>query len=36
MEMQFFVRPGEEMKWFDYWKKERIKWHKKIGLVKMF
>ena len=31
MEMQFFVRPGEEMKWFDYWKKERIKWHKKIG-----
>ena len=31
MEMQFFVRPGNEMKWFDYWKKERIKWHKKIG-----
>ena len=31
MEMQFFVRPGEEMKWFKYWKSERLKWHKKIG-----
>ncbi len=32
MEMQFFVRPGEEMKWFDYWKEFRIKWHKSLGL----
>jgi glycyl-tRNA synthetase len=32
MEMQFFVRPGEEMKWYDYWKEQRIKWHKKLGL----
>ena len=24
MEMQFFVRPGEEMKWFDYWKKKGL------------
>lgn len=32
MEMQFFVRPGEEMKWYDYWKDQRIKWHKKLGL----
>ena len=31
MEMQFFVRPGEEIKWFEYWKSERFKWHKKIG-----
>lgn len=31
MEMQFFVRPGEEMKWYDYWKEERIKWHKSLG-----
>ena len=22
MEMQFFVRPGEEMKWYEYWKKK--------------
>jgi len=32
MEMQFFVRPGEEMKWYEYWKEARIKWHKKLGL----
>lgn len=32
MEMQFFVRPGEEMKWYDYWKEHRIQWHKKLGL----
>jgi len=32
MEMQFFVKPGEELKWFDYWKQERIKWHHSLGL----
>jgi glycyl-tRNA synthetase len=32
MEMQFFVRPGEEMKWYDYWKETRANWHKKLGL----
>jgi len=32
MEMQFFVRPGQELKWFDYWKAERLKWHKALGL----
>lgn len=32
MEMQFFVRPGEEMKWFDYWKNMRMKWHKALGM----
>lgn len=32
MEMQFFVRPGEEMKWYEYWKEHRINWHKKLGL----
>ena len=32
MEMQFFVRPGEEMKWYEYWKEFRIKWHKNLGL----
>lgn len=32
MEMQFFVRPGEEIKWYDYWKEHRIKWHKALGL----
>ena len=32
MEMQFFVRPGEEMKWYEYWKDFRINWHKALGL----
>ena len=32
MEMQFFVRPGEELKWFEKWKQTRLKWHKALGL----
>jgi glycyl-tRNA synthetase len=32
MEMQFFVRPGEELKWYEYWKDIRINWHKKLNL----
>ena len=32
MEMQFFVRPGEEMQWFKKWKETRLKWHKAMGL----
>ena len=32
MEMQFFVKPGEEKKWFDHWKETRMKWHKALGL----
>ena len=32
MEMQFFVRPGEEMKWYEYWKENRMKWHGSLGL----
>ncbi len=32
MEMQFFVRPGEEMKWFQHWKEWRLRWHKALGL----
>jgi len=32
MEMQFFVRPGEEMQWFEHWKSFRLKWHKALGL----
>ena len=31
MEMQFFVRPGKEMDWYDYWKSTRMEWHKNIG-----
>ncbi|HPF11807.1 MAG TPA: glycine--tRNA ligase [Flavobacteriaceae bacterium] len=32
MEMQFFVRPGEEMKWYEYWKETRLKWHLSMGM----
>lgn len=31
MEMQFFVRPGEELDWFRKWKETRMKWHKALG-----
>ena len=31
MEMQFFVRPGEEQKWYEFWKEKRMKWHKALG-----
>ena len=32
MEMQFFVRPGEELQWFEKWKQMRMRWHKTLGL----
>ncbi|MCU0420108.1 MAG: glycine--tRNA ligase [Cyclobacteriaceae bacterium] len=32
MEMQFFVKPGEEMAWYAYWKEKRLKWHQTLGL----
>ena len=31
MEMQFFVRPGTQKEWYEYWKEARIKWHHKLG-----
>ncbi len=31
MEMQFFVRPGTEMEWFEYWKEKRLKWFLALG-----
>lgn len=31
MEMQYFIKPGEEMKWFEYWKDLRMKWHRALG-----
>jgi len=32
MEMQFFVRPGDQMKWYEYWKETRMKWHLSLGI----
>ena len=31
MEMQFFVRPGSELDWFEKWKETRINWHRALG-----
>lgn len=32
MEMQYFVKPGEEIKWYEKWKEKRLNWHKSLGL----
>ena len=32
MEMQYFVRPGDEMEWYRYWKNDRLKWHQALGV----
>ncbi len=32
MEMQFFIKPGTEMEWYEYWKEKRMRWHKALGL----
>lgn len=34
MEMQFFVKPGDELKWYEHWKETRLKWHLSLGLGK--
>lgn len=31
MEMQFFIKPGTQQKWFAYWKEARMKWHLALG-----
>ena len=31
MEMQFFVKPGTELDWFETWKKRRMAWHQALG-----
>jgi glycyl-tRNA synthetase len=32
MEMQFFVKPGTELDWFEKWKQKRLAWHHAMGL----
>lgn len=34
MEMQYFVNPKEDQKWFDEWKQTRMEWYIKLGLKK--
>jgi len=32
MEMQFFVKPGSDDEWFEYWRGERMKWYTNLGI----
>jgi len=32
MEMQFFVKPGTQKEWYEYWKETRMKWHMSLGI----
>ncbi len=34
MEMQYFVKPGSENDWFDYWLNERFSWYLSLGFKK--
>lgn len=34
MEMQFFIRPGTEMEWYQRWKEKRMNWHLALGTAK--
>jgi len=34
MELEFFVKPGEDKQWFDYWRNERLKWYFGLGIKK--
>ena len=32
MEMQYFVKPGEDEKYYEYWKEQRINWYYSLGM----
>ncbi len=32
MEMQYFIKPSEDDKWFDYWKTERMDYYERMGI----
>ncbi len=34
MEMQFFVKPGTDGEWFEYWKEQRMQWYANLGIRK--
>ncbi|HLX92227.1 MAG TPA: glycine--tRNA ligase [Puia sp.] len=34
MEMQFFIRPGTQKEWYEFWKEERMRWHLSLGIPK--
>ena len=32
MEMQFFVKPGTDDEWLEFWKEKRMEWYDKLGI----
>ena len=34
MEMQYFVKPGDQKKWYETWKERRMLWHYSLGFEK--
>ena len=34
MEFEYFVKPGTDDKWFEYWVEERLNWYLKLGIRK--
>ncbi len=34
MEIEYFVKPGTDKEWFDYWVKERFNWYTNLGIKK--
>jgi glycyl-tRNA synthetase len=34
MEIEFFVRPGTDKKWFEYWVEQRLNWYTELGIRK--
>ncbi len=32
MEMEFFVKPGEDEHWYEYWSNERLDWYRRLGV----
>jgi len=34
MEIEFFVKPGTDKEWFNYWLEERLDWYVKLGIRK--
>lgn len=34
MELEYFVKPGTEKKWHEYWKEERFNWYLSLGIGK--
>jgi glycyl-tRNA synthetase len=32
MEMEFFVKPGDDDRWFEYWTQARLEWYVQLGI----